>query len=228
MFKSKKVIVLIILILFFLSISGESRAALQSNPNTYYTKTDTSNNWIVNFRNMETTGQAMGLTESINGTTLVPTSSSNGIDVHMMKTTEYGAIAILSASGYGNPQTIQSSGLRTTTGNKTGIYYALSTWEFSASALQGYPFASSMGVDLRYYSDYSNVMSSVKTGDALGNASAPKPGCYFWHSASNADWMPYDSRINYVHGYSSIFSYSYTYYWAGYYARGVAVCGTGL
>ena len=224
MFKSKKVIVLIIFILFFLSISGESRAALQSNPNTYYTKADSAPNWIINFRNMETTGQAMGLTESINGTSLAPTSSSNGIDVHMMKTTEYGAIAILSASGYGNPQTIQSSGLRTTTGNKTGIYYALTTWEYSANCIQGSSYFP--GVDGRYYSAYTMSLTSAKVGDALGNASTPNPGCLGWHSAPYANW--YGGWYSEVHGYGSIFTYSYCSYTDGYYCRGVAVCGTGL
>lgn len=223
MLKNKKFVLCIILVVLFLSVSGESRAALQSNPSTYYTKGDGANNWVGNIRSMETTGQAMGLNETINGTTLAPTSASNGIDVHMMKTTEYGAIAILSASGYGNPQTIQTSAVRTTTGNKTGIYYSLGNWEFSAGGLQGYAFP---GIDARYYNTYTTSISSARVGDSLGNASVANPGCYGWHSAPYAIWLA--SNYYYVHSPGSIFTYSYANYTDGYFARGVAVCGSGL
>ncbi|MNT25127.1 hypothetical protein D3C72_1606320 [compost metagenome] len=173
---------------------------------------------------METSGQAMGLNETLNGTSLVPTSESNGIDVHLMKATEYGAIAILSASGYGNPQTMQSGALRTTTGNKTGIYYALTTWEYSANCIQGSGYFP--GVDGRYFNTYTTSISSARVGDAMGNASVTNPGCSFWHGAPYANW--YVSSYSEVHGYGSIFAYSYTGYTDGYYGRGVAVCGTGL
>lgn len=94
----KKIIAITIITISFLTIlTGNSQATLQANPNTMYTKTNKEKNWIKEFRNMEIAGGAMGLSETLNsyGTS---SSESNGIDVHMMKSTEYGAIAILSAS----------------------------------------------------------------------------------------------------------------------------------
>ena len=55
----------------------------------------------------------------------------------MMRSTEYGAIAILSASGYGNPQTLQNSAVKTTTGNKTGVYFTGNNWEWVAGGVNG-------------------------------------------------------------------------------------------
>ena len=49
-------------------------------------------------RTMETKNQAMGLEESIEEQSMQSASGSNGIDVHMIKTTEWGTMAILSAS----------------------------------------------------------------------------------------------------------------------------------
>ena len=80
----------------------------------------------------------MGLTETLNG--LNATSASNGIDVHMMLPTEYGAVAILSASGYGNPKKLRDEAnaqKRTTTGNSTGVYFTGDRWEVTASGTNG-------------------------------------------------------------------------------------------
>ena len=99
--KVKLLALAIMLVTMTLMPVGQVKAALQANPNTQYKKKDSATNWISNFRKMETAGGAMGLKETLN-TDLTSSSGSNGIDVHMMRTTEYGAIAILSASGYGN------------------------------------------------------------------------------------------------------------------------------
>ena len=74
------------------------QAVLQSNPNTHYKGIYYSDYWITYFRDMEKTGGALGLSETINATTKLATSASNNLDSHMMKSTEYGAIAILSTS----------------------------------------------------------------------------------------------------------------------------------
>lgn len=66
-------------------------------------------------RTMETKNQAMGLEESIEEQSMQSASGSNGIDVHMIKSTEWGTVAILSASGYGNIKRLQESEIKTTT-----------------------------------------------------------------------------------------------------------------
>ena len=202
--------------------TGQVKAALQSNPNTQYKTYYNPITWMTQIRQIETSGNAMGLSETLNSD--LTSKESNGIDVHMMKSTEYGAIAILSASGYGNPQTLQSSSVKTTTGNKTGIYFSGSDWEWVAGGLDGSIFG---GVNARYFDTYSESQASARIGDALGSSSTTNPGCTGWHSASISSWV--GSRYPYfLRGSGGLFSFndydaSYTSY-----ARGVAVVGAGL
>ncbi len=116
------VLIILICITIIALLPKYTYAALQANPNTHYSGYKrNSNQWISEIRQMEAPNNAMGLVESFKSD-LTPTTSNN-IDVHMMKSTEYGAIAILAVSGYGNPQTMQASSIKTTTGNTTGVYY---------------------------------------------------------------------------------------------------------
>ena len=203
--------------------TGQVKAALQSNPNTQYKTQHEPTTWMTQIRQIETSGNAMGLSETLDTTSLIATSESNGIDVHMMKSTEYGAIAILSASGYGNPQTLQSSSVKTTTGNKTGIYFSGNNWEVVAGGLKESIFS---GVNSRYFDTYSESQDSARIGDALGSASTTNPGCAGWH-ASYGRWVissyPYFVRDN-----GGLFSFYFNGISSSYYARGVAVVGAGL
>ena len=136
--KTKKIFLSIILLtlIMILTTGSISQAALQANPNTHSKKTQPLSNWISQIRQMEAADGAMGLAETI-GSDLTA-SESNGIDVHMMKTTEYGAMAILSASGYGNPS--NEAAITSTTGNNTGVMINTSQWEWTAgSAGAGIP-----------------------------------------------------------------------------------------
>ena len=192
------------------------KASSQSNPNTHYKKGDTIANWMVNIRNMEKKDEAMGLNEELN--TDYTSKSSNGIDVHMMKSTEYGAIAILSASGYGNSKTLQESTEKTTTGNKTGVYFSGVNWEWVAGGGAANPVAK---MNSRYYDKYGSTISTAKVGDALGNKNVTNVGCAGWHSASMSKFG------NFVFGRGNVGLFSFNNYTADYkfYARGVAVCG---
>ena len=96
--------IFIVFMMFFLILiisKGYSKAVLQANQNTHYKKVDNIINWMTNIRKMEKSGEAMGLNETLNAD-LTPSSKSNNIDVHSMRSTEYGAISILSVSDYGN------------------------------------------------------------------------------------------------------------------------------
>lgn len=223
------ILITIITILLILVNSMEVQAALQANPNTHYKKLDVAPNWMTNFRKMEEAGGVMGLSEELNDD--LTSKTSNGIDVHMMRATEYGAIAILSASGYGNSQTLQNSTIKTTTGNNTGVYFSGSSWEYVAGGLSGSIFS---GVNSRYYDAYTEAQTSAKIGDALGNATTTNSGCARWHTSSESGWVnkdfPYFWRDN-----GGLFSFNPNYeYWIHYYGfdsvsgRGVAVCGQGL
>ena len=220
--KLKLISLVVILAVMVLLPVGNVKASLQSNPNTHYQKGDWLTNWMVNIRNMEKTGEAMGLSETFNSD--YTSTSSNGIDVHMMKSTEYGAIAILSASGYGNPDKLQNSAEKTTTGNKTGVYFSGANWEYVAGGLEGSIFS---GVNSRYFDSYTGAQASAKIGDALGSSATENPGCMGWHSASNSYWVN-GSNPYFVRDGGGLFSFSGNYYGSSYVGRGVGVCGAGL
>lgn len=216
-------ILMIGIILVFTNV-GYANAVLQSNKNTHYVKKDSTINWMTNFRNMEKSGHAMGLNETLRAN-LTAASESNNLDVHMMRATEYGAVAILSASGYGNPS--NENAITTTTGNNTGVMINTdaSNSEFVAGGAKGQIFT---GVDVRYYDEYieGDLMSS-RVGDALGNATTTNPGCIGWHSGEIQYWP--DSRFPYIgRGATGIFAYNgYTTNY-NFFSRGVVVCGVGL
>lgn len=199
--------------------AGISNAALQANPNTQCTKSDSPVYWMNAFREMETVGGAMGLNETLNDD-LTASSASNGIDVHMMRTTEYGAIAILSASGYGNPSNERA--ITTTTGNSTGVILdTTENWEWTA----GGRASIFSGVNSRYFDTYTDK-TSARIGDALGDATTTNPGCAGWHSPDSLEWFVSDSYS--LRGYHGIFSFRPNKADGSTWCRGVAVCGTGL
>lgn len=102
---NKKIRILLVMILtamlFLWMQSNQVQAALQSNGATALTSN--MNSWIKAIRQMQATGGTLGLNDTIN-TNL--TSSNKNMDIHMEKNTEYGAMVILSASAYGNPNKI--------------------------------------------------------------------------------------------------------------------------
>ena len=218
--KVKLLVLAIMLVTMTLMPVGQVKAALQANPNTQYSKRLLSVNWIKEFRQMETAGGAMGLNETLKGD--LTSESSNGIDVHMMRTTEYGAIAILSASGYGNPSNAKA--ITSTTGNETGIILNTNNYEWTAGGLQGSIFS---GVNSRYFDTYTGNQSSARAGDALGTSTTPNPGAAGWHSASGSNWV-YSSYPYFVRGCGGIFSFGSGFASSSYYGRGVVVCGAGL
>lgn len=212
--RKKYLMILFLILSITLLPMGGVKAALQANPNTHVKKIDAPTNWMSNIRKMEETNGAMGLSESLNSD--LTSKESNNIDVHMMRTTEYGAIAILSISGYGNSKTLQNSSIKTTTGNKTGVYFTGNNWEWNAGGLQGNIFG---GVNTKYYDSYTGSSSSAKIGDALG--------CRGWHSASKSVWFN-GSYIYFVRDNGGLFSFNSYPGGDTNAGRGVAVCGTGL
>ena len=222
--KKTKLILATLTIMFvaLLCSTVEAQAALQANSDTHYNSNNkkTPLDWMSGFRQMEEKGGGMGLSETLSGD-LTSTSGSNSIDVHMMRATEYGAIAILSASGYGNPSNNKT--LTTTTGNKTGIYFSGSNWEFVAGGLENNIFS---GKNKKYYDTYKNGdRSSARVGDALGETT--NNGCQGWHSASSSNWVT-SSYPYFVRGNGGLFSFDNCSGSVTFWGRGVAVVGAGL
>ena len=234
--KLKFSMTLIILVSSILLLTGgNSQATLQANPNTHYKMTKVLTDWLSAIRGMEDSNGAMGLSEKRNTDLTSTEETINNIDVHCMKSTEYGAIAILSASGYGNPS--NDTAITTTTGNNTGVLVNTTQNEWVAS-IGGTNHLS--GANSKYYNmyEYGNG-NSVKIGDALGSATVTNPGCAGWHKASGATFDNSGSGNGFLRGGGGIFSYTnyfvFNYnswndnvYRVGAFGRGVAVCGEGL
>lgn len=199
----------------------KSQAVLQANPTTHKSPVGkTGSAWPAAVRQMETVGQTMGLTETLSG--LNATSESNHIDVHMVLPTEYKAVAILSASGYGNPGKLRDEAdvlKRTTTGNSTGAYFAGNRIEWLASngnantkyIARAEPPTSNAGIDFRspiWHGGVANYTQKLHGG--------------------------YTSSCGLYAGFSGIFSWTCTgrddhltdvpYTQKNYAGRGVAVC----
>ena len=226
-----KIIVFMLVMLAVVIIPHNTEAVLQANKTTQSSpSTKKINIWIKEIRNMETSNQAMGLSEKINETTLKADGDSNNIDVHMIKTTEYGTVAILSASGYGNPNKMYDSTFiehNSTTGNNSGVIFDLSSsgsgYEWTAG---GYIGTTLKAIDERYYDSYTDDKNKTKAGDALGSSTAEHPGCERWHDATNANW-PTNTDNYFRRNYSGLFGFFYSST-SSFNCRAVAVCGQGI
>ena len=175
-----------------------SNAALQANGKS--TKQDTIGNWLLNVRKMEEVGGTLGLTDTINITDLTSSATtSNNLDIHMELNTEYGAMAILSASSYGNQNKIGSG--KTTTGNKSGVYIRISEWdsEWVSAGCNELGVANFKNAISKYKNIYTTSYSA-KIGDAISETSG-------WHGG-NAGWLSNNTTSGLLRAVSgSIFSY---------------------
>ncbi|MCI9000299.1 MAG: hypothetical protein HFJ26_05135 [Clostridia bacterium] len=215
------IIVMIILMSMILITPTISQAALQSNGNrpTRYILDD----WMWKVREMQQAGGTLGLTDTIEyeNEEKYLTSNNPNLDIHMQKNTEYGAMAILSASSYGNPNPIANG--ETTTGNHTGIY--INTWGTSGELVAG--------GDITNYENYTMAMQRYKNSYTLGTYVA-KVGdameeTYKWHCLYDSSWINKTNKLlvrNYVG--RSIFNYSAIREAGTSITRAVIVVGSGV
>ena len=208
--KEKLLISIIVVGLICIFTPLKINAALQSNGGTPATKD--VNGWITQIRQMQASGGALGLTDTI-GADL--TSTNTNLDIHMQKNTEYGAMVLLSASSYGNPEKIENGG--TTTGNATGVYMNINK-EWVAAGMANTAAVSMKNAAGRYKNQYTAPTYTEKVGDAVSTVGG-------WHGSGSSTWI---SSQNYsglqhvsinrsclIRSYSgSVFSY-YGYGYAG-------------
>ena len=222
--KKKYLIIFMLLAMLILIIKPSTvQAALQSNGGTV--KTYNLNDWMINIRNMQASGGTLGLSDTIN-TDL--TSTNTNLDIHMEKNTEYGAMAILSASSYGNPEVIASGG--TTTGNKTGIVININhEWTATGYIELGNNVANFKNALGRYKNIYTGTYSP-KIGDAIEETKG-------WHGSNEFYWINSSVNSGLVRATSkSLFSYYGLTHESGeranygqkYASRAVIVVGTGI
>lgn len=202
--KNKKTISLILAIFLLILLAPYSKANYQISPNGTRVR-EYQTNMAVRVRYMEASNQVMGLNELCNGTTLEATTESNNIDVHMLKNTEYGAVAILSASkqygkqgtgadSYINKNT--STGIATTTGNQYGVYEMGQSHEWVAGGRTNTtPYLN------KYYDIYTTNASSAKVGDATIETKT-------WKGSKTHHWLTgYSSGQAFLRGSDGVFSY---------------------
>lgn len=187
---NNKIKILLILVLTAMLVllvqSNQVQAALQSNGAT--PATGNLNDWIKAVRQMQATGGTLGLSDTINNNL---TSSNKNMDIHMEKNTEYGAMVILSASSYGNPNKITNG--QTTTGNASGVVMNLNT-EWVAAARNDTTVGNMSGAAKRYWNAYTGDGSTAKKGDAMGETNG-------WHGSTDNRWF-YHHCIKY--GYATV------------------------
>ena len=197
---NKKMILTSIVVLIMLLCTSTVHAAIQSSGGTAANYNMEA--WIKGIRQMESVGGGFGLSETINSN-LTSSSGSNNIDVHMEKNTEYGAMAILSASSYGNPTKIEDG--QTTTGNETGIVMKLnSEWVAAGTIKESTLYYNAAG---KYKNVYNHVYAS-KRGDTISETVG-------WHGSDTNEWLTNYQNAEYADYYSgllrayskSIFSY---------------------
>lgn len=160
-------------LMLFVITPIKAQAALQSNGGTPAVKN--IGNWMLQVRNMQSLGGSLGRTDTINTTNL--TSNATDLDIHMEKNTEYGAMAILSASSYGNPGKIKNG--QTTTGNETGVVINLNKeWVAAGNTTNVEIFRNANG---RYKNLY-KLEYFAKAGDAITETKG-------WHGSDDSEWM---------------------------------------
>ena len=235
--KTKKLIItLLMMTSILILLMPNSNAVLNSNGSTAHATRPAY--WITPIRQLETLGGGMGLTETLNDD-LSSSSGSNNIDVHMEKNTEYGALAILTVSSYGNPDIVTSYG--TSTGNETGVVYgSLEEGKFWTGSANGWincevvagAFKNTSdsryafdNVNLKYVNIYEIDGSNhiYKIGDATDETKG-------WQNTKKYQWS--SSYFEAFHrGNGSIFGFnadsvdhSQNHAWA----RAAVVCGEGI
>ena len=192
--KTKKIITIATLFVTLALLATPVSANYQSKDGINRLSTNFTN-WRINIRKMEKYGGVMGLNETIDDSTLLA-ETSNSIDVHMMKNTEYGAMAILALSTeYGKQPSPDDNtgrlkktryvfqyydstdnnhkvyGKRTSTGNVYGVdIQPLNELTYAYGSTSGTEFSGNTNA-ARYYNLYktnnSGTVEKYKDGDAL-------------------------------------------------------------
>ena len=236
--KNKKLIITLLIVASILIVlMPNSNAVLNSNGST--AAVGNSTNWIKWIRQLECLGGGLGLAETLNDD-MTSSSGSNNIDVHLQRNTEYGAMAILSASAYGNQNVIANG--ETTTGNKTGVYINFNKEWVSAGTLKScseYFNANSKYKNL-YTRNYKAIAGDAIEEVTIGNIS--DWGTKTWHSSGNESsrWYLDNDQSGLIRAYDAtggIFSYyayqhastsSSAHYSYGRHTRAVIVVGEGF
>ena len=229
---NKKLILSIIIVLAIILINGNVHAVggQASGTSSLYSKTVSY--FFELIRAMESPTGTLGVDSNINTTTYVD-SSSNGIDCHLEKNTEYGTITLLAASEYGNATSTDSA---STAIGATGVFqmnngyreHVANTW---SSAENGTATTNSYNgaltsADARYVNKYYGTKDNftsrgyVIKGDGLIQTDGWGGDPFFVTSGYPVFYRGDDGLFGYDYNYGHSISNNG--------ARAVVVCGSGL
>lgn len=219
--KSKKLLVVFAVALITTVIAPiRSNAGLQANKGGTSLTNTTASQFFDGMRKMETQYGTLGKNAVLDDKYLDTTN--NGIDVHMVLSTEWGTVALLTDSAFGVGKGIAgTSNNSTSTGNESGVYdLAYGNQEYVSTIYKGSSDNEKKIVqaDSRYSNDYRDI--SLHLGDALE--------CRAWLGALN--WQESSNSYPVLkRGDSGLFGY-YTSGGGNYNrsSRAVVVCGENL
>ncbi len=241
--KRKFYVILFIFLVAILALTIKSEAAYQSRPNFSALVNTTSNDFFKNIRMMESADGPMGLSATFetSSTEVKETSSSNNIDVHMIKNSEWGAAVLLASSGYGAGSDDNAGTWTTGPNNYTGIYgMGNGNWEYTAS------FCKQGGSTVTGASSYNSILhhyQGSKYVDQYVNKNNQATADYDTFTVIKGDAvidvMGLHSGSKYLvtsdspvfrRGYDGVFAFGRFngYGVSSYTSRAVAVCGAGL
>ena len=226
------IVIFCILMLTLLITPTKVHAVLQSNGDSETKKT--INDWMLQIRKMQEAGGTLGLSDTIDTTNL--TSGNTNLDIHMEKNTEYGAMALLSASSYGKPDKVNDS--ETTTGNASGVVIKLNDELVSGGTI------SSSQTYVNAANRYKNIYTTEyqpRSGDAITETAGWYGGSSTWLYRGWREKPHPDDCGVILRGSGSIFGYygrtSYLDFYAyddkalytnPLYTRAVIVVGSGV
>lgn len=232
-------------------LTPDVMAALQSRPGVTPLVNTNANTYFKEMRNMEAEGGVLGLSatfeEVVTGTgnyekTWKETSDSNDIDAHMIKNSEWGAVAILSNSKYGagiggvkNTTSTTTGGdvSNSTTGNAYGVFGMYGTTariEFVAGTYNGAnaTYMWDMGYIRYSFLRYRDMSTQIDGGGIPGDAMTETKNLSGGGGINLRDAYPIIQRGN--NGILSYNSTNSSYGSAANYigSRAAIVCGEGI
>lgn len=239
--KRKFYVILFIFLVAILALTINSEAAYQSRPNFSALVNTTSNDFFKNIRMMESADGPMGLSATFetSSTEVKETSSSNNIDVHMIKNSEWGAAVLLASSGYGAGSDNNAGTWTTGPNNYTGIYgMGNGNWEYTAS------FCKQGGSNVTGAASYNSILhhyQGTKYVDQYVNKNNQATADYDTFTvikgdaiidvmglhSGNKDLVTSDGPV-FTRGRNGVFAFSRNNGGSYLTSRGVAVCGAGL
>jgi len=154
--KSKFLIILAILLLISIICSSKADATYQSRPGFSALVSTTASDFFINIRKMETSEGPMGLNADLDSN--YNDTTGNGIDVHMIKNSEWGAVAMLAMSGYGGGATDAIDTYTTGSSNYTGVYaMGNGNWEYTMT------FATTDGTTVTSSNSHQNKLAGINS-----------------------------------------------------------------